>query len=413
MEFRDSGRTISFFSRILFQVPTIAVSTLSMIAISRNLGPGGRGEISKILLLSALASSILCTPIFLTIMTLRDSSEIKAFVSRSLFLFSRSNLALIALIDAYLLFFSQSKTLGLSLYLILYTNILIISYFIFAQIRDLLLRFHRNKIYGVDFVVQLLISGPIFILLLSHSLSVIRVVLIFTVAYGISAVYLLLVLKTRVTDFNFSNLIVRKSLTIKTSKSLHISGGFSKTGLLFQIVLFKDLLLGIFLLGKSDFGLMSALASFWVVIRFLRPSAVVQAKIGDHERTNSAVTEEFRAFSKRPSSVVYLQSAAILIMGILGYFLTPLLMGSGFKPGITMTILGLSAEILLMKCLYSLSTSPGVYSQRLFTVTCLFQTLVFGVFRFENVNVSISMIWLSSCLVYVVWIFLNSIKSSA
>ena len=161
MELRDSGRTISFFSRIIFQIPTIAVSTLTMIAISRNLGPSGRGEISQILLFAALASSILCTPIFLTIMNLGDSSEIKSYVSRSLFLFSRNNVALIALFDMYLLFFNRTTNREVNFSLIGYMDLLIISYFISAQIRDLLLRFHRNKIYGVDFAVQMLIATPI------------------------------------------------------------------------------------------------------------------------------------------------------------------------------------------------------------------------------------------------------------
>jgi len=410
MELRDSGRTISFLSRIVFQVPSIAVSTITMIAISRNLGPTGRGEISKFLLLAALASSILCTPIFLTIMNMGESSEIKAFVSRSLFLPSRTNLATILLIDLYLFSFNHAKTSELNLTLIVYTNLLILSYFISAQIRDLLLRFHRNKIYGVDFVVQLLISGPILVLLLSHSLSVLKVVEIFTLAYGISALYLLFVLKSRVSQFSFSNLVKRNKLPFPSSQNSAFGKGFSKTGLLFQVVLSKDLLFGVLLLGKSDFGLMSALTSFWVVIRFLRPSAVVQAKIGKSDLASSSPMRKSSRFIVKPHSIIYLQSALIVIMGLLGFFLTPILMGRGFRPGILMTFAGLSAEILLMKCLYSLSTSPLEFSQKLFARSCVLQILILGVFKLAHIDVSITLIWLSSCFVYVTWQILSFSK---
>ena len=94
-------------------------------------------------------------------------------------------------------------------------------------------------------------------------------------------------------------------------------------------------------------------------------------------------------------------------MGILGYFLTPILMGSGFKPSITMTITGLSSEILLMKCLYELSTSPHRFSQNVFTAVCLFQTLVLGLAKLINVDASITIIWFSSCVVYLSWLIAN------
>ena len=330
MELRDSGRTISFFSRIIFQIPTIAVSTLTMIAISRNLGPSGRGEISQILLFAALASSILCTPIFLTIMNLGDSSEIKSYVSRSLFLFSRNNVALIALFDMYLLFFNRTTNREVNFSLIGYMDLLIISYFISAQIRDLLLRFHRNKIYGVDFAVQMLIATPIFFLLLTHALNVLEVIQVFTFAYGLYAVFLLVLLKSRTQEFDYANLIRKRNFFANNPNVLRISTSFSKSGLLFQIVLSKDLLFGSILLPKGDFGLMSALTSFWFVLRFLRPSAVLQAKLGQRSGKEFGPKSKFLEFIARPTSAIYLQSVSIGIMGFFSYILTPILMGRGF-----------------------------------------------------------------------------------
>lgn len=413
MELRDSGHTISFFSRIIFQVPTIAVSTLTMIAISRNLGPGGRGEVSQILLLSALASSVLCTPIFLTIMNLGDSSEIKSFVSRSLFLLSRNNVAVIVLIDAYLFFIDRTKSQHLGLSVIAYMNLLIISYFISAQIRDLFLRFHRNKIFSVDFAAQMLISGPILILLLAHALSVLRVIQIFTVSYAVLALFLLLLLKSRVKEFDLTNLIRKKETIPSNSNVSRVSASFSKSGLLFQMVLSKDLLFGLILLAKADFGLMSALTSFWFVLRFLRPSAVVQAKLGQGTGVELRSRGKFLAFITRSSSAIYLQSISIGLMGFLSYILTPILMGSGFKPGIAMTTAGSFSEILLMKCLYDLSISNNKFSQNSFAILSLLQFLVLGILSLTEVSVSILLIWFTSCIVYLAWQLINLLKGKS
>ncbi len=410
MELRDSGRTISFVSRILYQVPTIAVSTLTMIAISRHLGPAGRGEVSQILLLAALASSVLCTPIFLTIMNLGDASEIKSYVSRSLYLFSRNNFVIIALVDIFLLFFNRTDNHRINISMIGYVDLLIISYFISAQIRDLLLRFHRNKIFGVDFGVQILISGPILLLLLLHKLNVIEVIQVFTITYGLYALFLLLLLKSRVEEFRLVSLIREQHSVKDNSNILRISSSFSRSGLLFQIVLSKDLLFGLILLPKADFGLMSALTSFWFVMRFLRPSAVVQAKLGQGSSEASSSKIRLLELISRPGSAIYLQAISIGIMGFLSYILTPILMGSGFKPRIDMSITGALSEILLMMCLYELSISNEKFSENAFILICLFQVLVLGILGLTGVKVSVSQIWLSSCVVYSAWQFINRIK---
>ena len=408
MELVDSGKTISFFRRIVFQVPTIAFSTLTMIAISRNLGPTGRGEVSQILLLAALTSNILCIPIFLTIMNLTASTGIKSYISGSLYLFYWKNLGLISLLNFCLIFSWQFEKQIFSVQMIISLNLLIVFYFIAAQIRDLLLRFHKNWIYGLDFLVQLLISGSVMILIFFHTLTVSLVIQIFVITYGIFGLFLLIILSRRVKDFKFSNLVRKRKNNSISAKIQRTDASFSKLGVLFQFSLSKDLLFGLFLLSKADFGLMAAMASFWVVVRFLRPSAVIQVKVGQASSDYSSMPlGRILGFITRASSAIYVQAFAIGMMGILGLFLTPVLLGGGFKPRVDMTITGLISEILLMKCLYDLSTPDLKLSQNVFLSLCLTQILILGILRMTSNVMSISLIWFSSGVVYLVWQLIN------
>ena len=222
MDLVNSTKSISFFQRIVLQVPTIVFSVLTMIAISRNLGPTGRGEISQILLLAALTSSILCTPIFLNIMNLTVPTEIKSYIFSSLYLFYWKNLALVLLLDFCLIFFRESEKYTFSIQSIISLNLLIGFYFIATQIRDFLLRFHENWIYGLDFLVQLLISGSVLVLIFLHALTVSFVIQIFVINYGIFAISLSIILSRRITDFKFSYFVRKK-------KSNSISAEIQKT----------------------------------------------------------------------------------------------------------------------------------------------------------------------------------------
>lgn len=408
MELVDSGKTVSFFLRIVYQIPTLVFSTLTMIAISRNLGPTGRGEVSQILLLAALTSSILCTPIFLTIMNLTISTGIKSYISDSLYLFHWKNLALVSLLNFYLIFLWQFERQIFSIQVIISLNLLVSFYFIAAQIRDLLLRFHKNRIYGLDFLVQLLISGSVMILIFFHALTVSLVIQIFVITYGIYALFLLVILSRKVKDFKFSNLVRKRRGNSISAEIQSVDASFSRLGVLFQFSLSKDLLFGLFLLSKADFGLMAALASFWVVVRFLRPAAVIQVKVSQARSDYSPMPPGgILGFITRTSSAIYVQAFAIGIMGILGLLLTPVLMGGGFKPSVTMTVAGLISEILLMKCLYDLSTSGLKLSQNVFLFLCLTQILILGMLRITSDAVSISLIWFSSGVIYFAWQIIN------
>ena len=170
----------------------------------------------------------------------------------------------------------------------------------------------------------------------------------------------------------------------------------------------KDLLFGMLLLSKADFGIMSALTSFWVVVRFLRPSAVIQVKLGTNEfDVSSGLTRGFFAFMTRASSAIYVQVITIGIMGSIGYVMTPILMGRGFKPSISVAVAGTISEILLMKCLYDLSTTASKFSQNLFSYVSAAQVVVLIVMRITDINFTIDLIWVSSCATYLLWQFLN------
>ncbi|CAB4830071.1 unannotated protein [freshwater metagenome] len=401
MELQESGPKITFLLRILYQLPTILVSTLTIIAISRNLGPSGRGEVSQILLISVLASNVLCIPIFLAIMNLRDSTQIKTYISHSLFLFSPRNILVVILLNAYYFAISPINDRGINVPMAVCVNALALFYFISAQIRDLFLRFHINKIYGLDFLVHLIISVSVLVLLLFQDLNAKRVIEIFTVVYGLLSVQLLFQLNSRVIEFRVMNLFKKQSLDDFNLK--RIDKEYSRSGVLFQVALSKDLLLGSIFLSKSDFGLMSALTSFWVIVRFLRPSAVIQTKISEVKATTSGLTNRISVIRKSSNSTVYLQTAAIAVMGFLGYELTPILMGKGFRPGVIMAVSGFAAEILLMNSLFNLSTTTSKLSQNLFTFLCLFQVIILFLLKMSFGSISATTIWTLSCATYILF----------
>ena len=411
MDLKNSGKTISFFQRIVLQVPTIALSTLTMIAVSRNLGPTGRGEVSQILLLAAVTSNILCTPIFLTIMNLEVSSEIKSYISSSLYLFSWKNLTFISLLNVCLIAFKKLGIHEFSAKLMVSINLLIAFYFIAAQIRDLLLKFHKNQIYGLDFLAQLMISGCVVALLVLNSSTVSHVIYVFVLTYGVNALVLLIVLKLKVREFELIYLIRKRTLSPVSEGTRKTDSSFPMLGVLFQLSLSKDLLFGLFFLSKVDFGLMAALASFWVVVRFFRPSAVIQVKVLQKQIDYSLRSPRgILGLMARPSSVVYIQSVSIATMGVVGLVLTPVLMGGGFRPSNSMAIAGLTSEILLMKCLFDLSTSASQFSQNSFLCLCLIQILILGILSMIGYELSISVIWFSSGLIYLIWLSMNKVR---
>ncbi|NDA98716.1 MAG: hypothetical protein EBY31_05875, partial [Flavobacteriia bacterium] len=88
-------------------------------------------------------------------MNLKVSAGIKSYISGSLYLFHLKNLALVSLLNFCLIFSRQFGMQVFNLQMIISLNLLIGFYFVAAQIRDLLLRFHKNWIYGLDFLVQL------------------------------------------------------------------------------------------------------------------------------------------------------------------------------------------------------------------------------------------------------------------
>jgi hypothetical protein len=157
-------------------------------------------------------------------------------------------------------------------------------------------------------------------------------------------------------------------------------------------------------LTKEDFGLMSALASFWVVARFLGPTAVIQNKISEGDPRSSGKSHlTLRFFNKNKVSTIQVQAIVIGILGLSGYLFIPMLMGSGFQPSSNMAIAGIGAEVLLMKTLYDLSTSELGFSQNLFVFTSFLQVMILGVMHALGAELSIALVWSTSALTYLLW----------
>jgi hypothetical protein len=287
-------------------------------------------------------------------------------------------------------------------------NLLVLFYFVSAQIRDLLLRFHKNKIYGIDFAVQLAVSGPVMFLLLFYNLTVPRIIQVFVVSYGLLTLFLIFILKVRVKEFKYTDLVRKRPVISSQLKNWNENDLFSNLGILFQFSMSKDLLLGMFLLSKADFGLMAALTSFWVVVRFLRPSAVIQVKLGQDEVEDSpSAPRGILSFMARRSSAIYLHLIAIGIVGFFAYLMAPILLGSGFSPRIETTIAGTLSEILLMKCLYDMSTATSKFSQKMFAILSATQIFILIAIRLFDLELTINSIWVSSCVTFLAWQFLN------
>ena len=409
MHLRDSDKTISFLTRITLQLPTISLAAITMLVISRQLGPSGRAEISQVLLLASLASSIICSPIFLNIMHLNLANEIKTYSIESLYLFRRSNVLTIIFLNLFFLLTNHLENRSFQLGDFLYINSLTFFYLIAAQIRDLLLRFHKNKIYGVDLVTQVMLSTSLLSFLVLQNLSASRVIQIFVTTYAILALFLVALLKKQAPEFQYANLIRRKSQVKMHFKKWRPSDSFASVGVLFQIAMSKDLLLGMLLLSKVNFGLMAAVASFWVVIRFIRPSAVIQVKTNSNDsEVILNKSKSFLFFLRKADSVIYIQLLIIGAVGLVCYLTTPILLGNAFSPSIQIVLAGTLAEILLMKCLYDLSITKSTLPQSLFWYLCILQSISLMILEFIGLNTSIEFIWGSSCVTYLLWLVLNN-----
>jgi hypothetical protein len=409
MELMGQRKTISFLTRIFLQFPTIALATVTMIGISRHLGPSGRAGISQILLLAALASSTICTPIFLNVMHLKVALEIKTFAFESLYLFRQRNVLIIIILNLFFLFSTLLRDQLFNLELLFYMNSLIISYILATQIRDFFLRFHKNKVYGIDFVTQVMLSISILSFLLLQNLSVTKVIQAFVVTHAILAVFLIVLLKKRVQEFEYIDLIRKKSRISQPPGKGGSRDSFANLGILFHLTMSKDLLIGMVLLSKVDFGLMAALASFWGVIRFIRPSAVIQTKLeSSHFKVLPNLPKWLLYFYDKGTSAIYLQLTIIGAVGLASYVMMPILLGSRFSPSVQIVLVGTIAEMLLMKCLYDLSTSTSSASQRQFWLLSILQATSLMVLKLSGFKLTIESIWISSSITYLLWQILST-----
>jgi hypothetical protein len=397
----------SLILRVLLQSPTIFLSTLTVILISRTIGPVGRAEVSQTLLLTNLASNILCIPIFLTLMNLQNTIVASVYIRQSIFLFSRRNLATIAVLDISFYLLNRTESQNTVLLMLALVNTLFILYFIASQLRDFLLRINKNEIYALDFIIQIMVLALFLISLKLQIVNTRLVILIFVFSYTVYTLTLLIVMKFQFKVLDFHNLLFKfnpERINLTVTK---IQGSFAASGILFQIVLSKDAILGIVFLSKSNFGLMSALASFWIVLRFLRPITVLQNRLGDPNFASLGVELKEKSFFNRVSShATGFQAFAIFCAGIFGFFLTPKLMGVEFKANLWTSISGIFAEVILMRCLYLFSMRKvSSYHWRCFLYLGVLQFILLFMMKSLGNDIEISTIWFSSILLYVFVLF--------
>jgi hypothetical protein len=144
----------------------------------------------------------------------------------------------------------------------------------------------------------------------------------------------------------------------------------------------------------------------------LRPLSVIQVKLREDDTAiDSAPAKGFFALAAHANSAFHSQIMIIVIAGTAGYILTPVVMGGGFKPSISMAISGITAEILLMRSLYNLSTSYSKHQESSLLTLILLQIIFLGVFYIFGGQSSITLIWFSSCVIYIIYEFNNYIRS--
>jgi len=395
---------LTFFIRVVFQVPTLLTSALTMVFIARNLGPTGRGEISGSLLVVAMASQVITTPFFLTIMHLQHASEARRYISGSLYFFTKPNIAVITVANILLFTLSQDQD-RISYQSLMLLNVLMFTYFISTQIRDYLLKLQWNHMYFLDFLIQILIVASILFLILNNSLTVFNTLAVFAIAYTIFTIVLLTILKLENSGFKLRSLIRRQSTADKKIVHNEFKEVFALSGFILYFALNKDILLAFLILSKSDLGLMSATSTFWTAIRFLRPSAILHTKIEESSDLDS-VSNIRSTNESKPMKLSNLrrQSFLICLSGVSAYFLTPRLLGGGFQPTIVMTVFGLLAEVFLMRFIFEISMRPNKLKEKYFLSICLLQWMfLFSLNTFTNFF-SISTIWASSVFSYILWL---------
>ena len=89
----------------------------------------------------------------------------------------------------------------------------------------------------------------------------------------------------------------------------------------------------------------------------------------------------------------------------------PILLGKGFSPSIGTVIAGTTSEILLMKCLYDLSTGTSRFSQNLFSYLIILQIVFLIIIGFMGIKFTIDLIWISSGISYLGWQVINHARS--
>lgn len=391
---------MSFFRRITLQVPSVIFSVLTVILISRHLGPDGRGELTIFFLSTTMVSTILSTSSFLDVMNAKKLDQLNSIIlnlerDKRLEKFAGSMVGALGYLIFGLLLQYDFSFLVLSVIIIV--NILYIQVNLF---RDYCIKTVNPYVYLVDSVIQ----GCLFLS-----------TLIITLLYGITLVtYSLIFCSFLFIHYLVLSKLAHQVLTLQIGTITNQNGVNEKfrgrgiaEGFLQQILLSKDLILGSIFLSQVTLGTMSAAASFWVSIRFLKSTTFIHQSV--------TVPNSLR-YDKVASGIIrhplFVQCLLIFTLACIGYFSITFVLGEGFQLEFKYFVIGALAEALLMIVLYLLSFDRSKGVNQFLVLIILGQGIVTLLLKVVLNLDGINVIWVTSVAAYVLIItFLLSRKS--
>ena len=364
----------------MYALPSVAFSALTIITISRNLGPEGRGVLTIFLLSSVVTSSVTSTHCFLNIMKSNSAKELDELESQYSDRSYKTKFFAPGL--GIVLFSISTRSFSFSsIFLVFFLNL---AYFQLSVKRDLCLRKGMNIVYLIDSIIQGVIFVTIAIITLLTGVSVTLVGIVYLVF-----VFLQLIIVHKLN--RGSKLPIAYFRKIESPRTEPIRHNDLIDGIFQQLYISKDLLIASLVLSQKSLGLMSAAASFWVVFRFLKATTFVHLSVHD-------IPRDVQSFSARTviNHPLFVQSCAIASGGMLGFYIMPKVMGPGFQLHFFSFALGVISEILLMSNLLALSHSKSNRIILKLVVVMLLQVVFLAFCRFFITDMSIDLIWASS-----------------
>ena len=405
------AKKLSLFARVIITFLSTAISTLSVIVVTRHLGTAGRGELTSFLLCTAIPSQLLTIPYFLNMMVNRSQIDRVRLMKRSLYLFDPTIIGSIVIgLGGYCL---TTSIRGESVKPILFfmAIFLMLSYYLLSIYREFLLRESNNNVYVLDVLVQLFILFSILILRFNANLTVTTYLICFSLFYLIYCFVMTKIVSQKIggrITGNFASRSRHKDLITKGASPQNRS--FVLAGVGHQLILNKDLLFSLYLCTKNEIGSMSAVGTYWVSLRFLKQVLVIHQSVSDEQ----PLTKEIVSGKVSPRQVpkhLYLQLLLIGMSTIFAATTIKMIFGPGFSFSYSVIFLGGLAEGALMVVLYFLSTDISLDRQTNLIYLTLGQFFLLLLLHRFGLTVGISTIWASSLFTYLAligwWRFTN------